>query len=441
MTRILNAALRRSTTAACWLLTTWRSIGSVSAETTYRTLGVHVIHRHGDRSPITPMADEKYWKTQLIPPSQLDKIAENTVLRRDEGAGEFKHAAGGKGPVFGKLTELGLLQMIKVGLNLKEELTTAKELLYSPIFDPNLPIPSDKIKVISTDFPRTIQSVQGLLLGLLEDSDDDNEDFNEQQDPIEIDVRHTTMMIPDPQPRVTREQELLEAYLTNLPHVLAREKEYLDLAQRATKALHPLLGSGAREVAFGVVQEHPEHMSIEVEPLAWNQLAEITKCLAVRDLLPKEITKDDVDQILEHTAWRWFQTLSNPRLIYLALHRWVSQQVEFMKDVHNQPPVTIWSCHDSSLIGLLCAYRLEKPSSWPEYSSVLMIELVEVTNQPSAKGDTPKKELAVRFSLNGERLRCMWDPEEPVELLSLEELDRNIRSEGSQPSDSDLGSS
>jgi len=71
----------------------------------------------------------------------------------------------------------------------------------------------------------------------------------------------------------------------------------------------------------------------------------------------------------------------------------------------------------------------------------LMIELVEVTNQPSAKGDTPKKELAVRFSLNGERLRCMWDPEEPVELLSLEELDRNIRSEGSQPSDSDLGSS
>ena len=71
------------------------------------------------------------------------------------------------------------------------------------------------VKVISTDFPRTIQSVQGLLLGLYPDGTNDHE--------IEIDARHTSWLIPDPQPRHTEEQVQLEEELVNRPYMIDLE--------------------------------------------------------------------------------------------------------------------------------------------------------------------------------------------------------------------------
>ena len=242
-----------------------------SSNTKCTTVQVQIVHRHGDRSPITPLLDEEYWKSQLVPPIQLAKIAENTVIQRQQGSTGYQHAAGGRG-CFGKLSELGLFQMIKVGLDLRKELVDGEgDLIFTPIFtaQSNNPLSKDTLRIVSTDFPRTIQSVQGLLLGLMD------EDIIEGT--IPIDVRHSSIMIPDPQPRATKEQEQLEAFMVNRPHVLRREAEKFDLALRATKALHPLLAPDAREADFGVVQEHPENMSIETQPLAWNQLAELSK--------------------------------------------------------------------------------------------------------------------------------------------------------------------
>ena len=156
---MLLAAMRSSTR-------TWgrRSL-TVAAETAkYKTVKVQVVHRHGDRSPITPMKDVEYWKSQLVDEQTAFKIAENTHVLREV---EFSHAAGARGP-FGKLSKLGLLQMIRVGDTLSEELTEEKTngLFYSPLFSTERPLHPSNIRVYSTDFERTIQSVQGLLVGL-----------------------------------------------------------------------------------------------------------------------------------------------------------------------------------------------------------------------------------------------------------------------------------
>ena len=404
-----------------------------SSNTKCTTVQVQIVHRHGDRSPITPLLDEEYWKSQLVPPIQLAKIAENTVIQRQQGSTGYQHAAGGRG-CFGKLSELGLFQMIKVGLDLRKELVDGEgDLIFTPIFtaQSNNPLSKDTLRIVSTDFPRTIQSVQGLLLGLMD------EDIIEGT--IPIDVRHSSIMIPDPQPRATKEQEQLEAFMVNRPHVLRREAEKFDLALRATKALHPLLAPDAREADFGVVQEHPENMSIETQPLAWNQLAELSKCLTVRDRLPPGLSPRDVEEIGQHTAWRWFETLSHPRLIHLAMNAWTSRQVGYMKDYENQPPLTIWSCHDSSLIGMICAYRLERPHTWPEYASVLLMEVVKVQAEDTANGTPSPVQLMVRFSLNGERLRIQWDKDqEPLDMISLSELDEKIRTVGAESSPKDF---
>ena len=64
------------------------------------------------------------------------------------------------------------------------------------------------------------------------------------------------------------------------------------------------------------------------------------------------------------------------------------------------PHVHIFSAHDSSLLGLMGAFELAAPSAWPEYCSILKIELLEHVRTPR---DAPERWF-LRFSLNGEVL-------------------------------------
>lgn len=367
------------------------SVGVSSAKSSSFTLKKLIVtHRHGDRTPITPLKDDEYWEGTLVNHNTLQKIAEPTRIIRGEA--KATHVARGRGP-FGKLTQVGLLQMIKVGISLRETYFIEHKLT-----------PSD-VQVFSTDFPRTLQSVQGLLVGLFPEG---------HTETIQIDARNTNWMIPDPQPRRTQEQEDLENALANRDFVVAKEMEMLPLAVRATKALHPLLSKDAHEFSFGVGEvEHPGESTIEIEPLAWNQLAEITKCLAVRSMLPDDISVEDHEIISQHAAYRWFVNLRNERLIFLAMNTMVQRQCDSLLYYKSEPFLTIWSAHDSTLIGLLCAYRLEQPVAWPEYASYFVMELLE---------ENDSKDLYVRFSINGEALRNMWKEGEPRELISLREL-------------------
>lgn len=422
LVRRTRHASRALVMSLCVMTPSYLMIRTFATESSYRLRQVQVIHRHGDRSPITPMKDESYWSNLLIPSDVLTKVAQGTTIVRTPNV-QNTHVAGGRGP-FGKLTALGLLQMVQVGTTLRERFvasndetenssssTTAKQHLW----DAARPLQSTDVRVFSTDFPRTIQSVQGLLSGLFPDA---------SSTPITIDVRPSPWMIPDPMPRHSKEQEELEKVLATASIVREREQSLRPLAIRVTQALHEYLAPDAHDAAFGVEGEHPGEASIEIQPLAWVQLAEITKCMAVRGILPPTITLHDQETIAAHAAWRWFQTLSHPRMAYLGMHRLVQQQMEYMEHAEQEPPMIVWSGHDSTLIGLLCAYRLERPSTWPEYASYLCMELMEeeTTNQ-----------CVVRFSLNGEILKSHWEGDEPREMIPLELLKRNVYTFGAEP--------
>ena len=87
-----------------------------------RVVQVHIVHRHGDRTPITPLKDEAFWGSSLPQQAVLDKIASNTKIIRDE---VVHHKAGGSG-VFGKLTQMGLFQMVDLGSTLLDELCSSE---------------------------------------------------------------------------------------------------------------------------------------------------------------------------------------------------------------------------------------------------------------------------------------------------------------------------
>jgi hypothetical protein len=380
---------------------------SSSLETAeYRTIQIQVIHRHGDRSPITSLRDESYWESSLVPPDVLKQVARGTnMLSHLTEGSTSKHVAHGRGP-FGKLTKMGLLQMIEVGRRLREELEqSTKWSSKATLFNNNqdggpISISPQDIKVFSTDFDRTIQSVQGVLVGIFPDGPSES---------IDIECRHTTSwMIPDPQPRRAQEQLILEVELATRPHMLQREREMRPLAIRCTQSLMPLLSDDAFTISFGVGEEkNDQDSNTSNKILSWAQLAEITKCLQVRNLLPNSISKEDQEAISTYCAWRWFESLRNPRLAYLSMNHFTNTIVHAMTDFENQTPLIIFSAHDSSLIGLLCAFHLEQPSVWPEYGSVFKIELLEkIEHNPAVNPN--EMELVVRFSLNGEHLRSIW---------------------------------
>jgi len=455
---------------------------------------VQLVHRHGDRTPITPMANETFWKDTLPNTNILQNIALGTYIKREEGSARAVHAAGGKG-FFGQLTTLGLFQMVDLGSKIREELLKevpisiegdkeVKEnnkdesaistpieiikqmgcmyqIISNHLFTPEVPLTTETISVCSTDFPRTIQSVQGFLIGLFPDGIPSQSTTYKENDPIhdrieniiKIDARYTSTMIPDPQPRRSKEQVELEKKLSNRLYILKKEDEMKDFGIRLTQILlkENILGDGYQDVTFGVGEEKEENEMEEftsttvTRPLPWSQLSEILKCLAIRELLPSSISTDDQHLVTSHAAWKWFENLRHPRLAYLSMQPMMKRMVENIEEEINSDGnirLHIFSAHDSTLIGLLSAFRLEQPSEWPEYGSYLKLELYEVLDDD--KTDSMEEDeqslneerfckYMVRFSLNSRTLRCFWDVKEgadPLELLPFDRLIDLLQADG-----------
>ena len=374
---------------------------------------VQIVHRHGDRTPITPMKDHEFWASTLPDKQVLDKISSGTCIIRE---GEImKHGAAGSG-VFGQLSSLGLFQMVDLGNRLRDELHCD----VNGIFSKHRPLDAQSIRVVSTDFPRTIQSVQGLLVGLFPDGIPKDQS-------VDIDVRHTRIMIPDPQPRRYKLQEHLEKELSNYPKLLEKEKQMVDLAHRVTQSLRNLITHGAAGVSFGVGEEKERQTEEEAfgKPLPWGQLSEITKCLRVRDMLPEGISYEDQERIAAHAAHRWFALLRHPTLANIAMDEMISDILNNIKALRDEKsstiPLHIYSAHDSTLIGLMCALRLEQPAEWPEYASALKLEIFETQDHEN------QVHHYCRFSLNGNILRCNWGSGKcPRKIIHVGELESFI---------------
>jgi hypothetical protein len=387
----------------------------------YRTLQVQIVHRHGDRTPVTPLKDQAYWAKTLIPKATLEKISSNTNVIHPETPST--HFGKGSGPSpFGKLTELGLVQMVQVGGRLREELSTDENnhvivdekgnQHYPHVWHPGRPLDPSNIRVFSTDFHRTIQSVQGLLVGLFPEG---------CEDPVTIDLRNASWMMPDPIRLRWKSQEKSEGVEMTPQQILTNDEEMHQRGRNAAKALEEFLGEGIEKMpiySFYV----DEGNAVKENPKSWIQLSEVTTCLSVRNLLPQGISLDDRHAISEHAAKWSFELLSYPEL---AMDTMVRRQIDYMMSHASEPPVTIWSGHDFTLIGLMVAYRLEQPTSWPEYGSFLKLELLEVSDLESDETD-----YVVRFSLNGERLRSRWGDGQLLDMIPLHSLNKGSRDEG-----------
>jgi acid phosphatase len=234
------------------------------------------------------------------------------------------------------------------------------------------------VTVWSTAYARTILSTQALLSTLFP--------ANRRTGPLIIDTRDRHQMVPDPVPRRTKRQEELEAEISNTPAFIAAEAAMVSLAKRVTQSLREsgTLRSDADSVRFGVGDGNAVGAT-----LPWSKLAEVTTCLASHGKLPPNITEADVNAIQNYTASRWYGLLGDARLAKEAMGPFASSLLRFFVELPTR--VRVISAHDSTLIGIMCAYGLASPESWPPYASVLRIELLQ-----------DRRAHFVRFVLNGQ---------------------------------------
>ena len=174
---------------------------------------LQVIHRHGDRTPITPLADRAFWSSVLPSEAELASLEDGTTVLRPSDS--KPHPASGDG-LFGTLSLRGVRMMREVGAELRRT--------YPSLLHEDLPLSADDVRVHCTDFPRTVQSVQALLQGLCP--------LEQRGEPIPIDCSLSDAMIPDPVPRATEEQAACEAAVLRSDAVLGHAAEVEPLRLR-----------------------------------------------------------------------------------------------------------------------------------------------------------------------------------------------------------------
>jgi len=404
------------------------------------------------------MSDVSYWKSQLPTKEELDLLEEENpkvVLIRDEPSGKEKyhHSAAGD-DTFGRLTSLGIQQMISVGQALRSDLLSMlSNNANNNNNKDNVIIHPGMIHVASTDFPRTILSAKSVIQGLFHTSTASSKPpFNMKENGnIEIDLRYTTRMIPDPKPRLYTNQLALETQITTEDaKFISKEKEMYPLAVRISNVLYEqnfVDAAKASLLSFGVGEDKDDKKQVESSEqqkypiLSWIQLAEISHCLMARNLLPLDfISSKDYNDIMNYVAWRWFYILSNADLSKMALKSLIKKivwnaysYVEYKEQDGNeegqqQPLLYLFSAHDATLIGLMCGLHMEQPSQWPDYGSFLKVELFEDEKGVCLYGNCkePKRgsvrgigalknedeqigpNYYLRFSLNNQVLKSKW---------------------------------
>ncbi len=223
---------------------------------------------------------------------------------------------------------------------------------------------------------------------------------------------------------------------------MEKERDLKHVLDQITKDMDDLIDwEKASSSNFGIGEEDIER----TRSLSFSQLSEILTCLHVRDMLPNSISYENYRTITSHSAFKWFENLRNEELAKLAMKGFVKFIMETLEcglkfaQQENEPNLHLYSCHDSSLIGLMCAFKLQTPAQWPEYGSFLKIELfkVEETIKGGKEGET-KFDHYVRFSLqsdgNVEVLRSSWgqgkgdnlDAIEARGMISLQKLSKSI---------------
>lgn len=408
--------------------------------------GVWVFCRHGDRTPCRSLAadhmipkEAQYWHSRLPYPDAVTvfKVLSSTYppdIHPSNNDGTFFDV---ERKPFGFLTEYGMEQMRTNGRRFfnrydRHGFHVDGEI---PSEDDNGFLQSWDVRAYSTNYLRTVLSVQCFLDGLL---------GTNTYDPAKAKGRLSSMADPGqsidhtiiPTDSATEPKVIV--------HVRERAKDTLNAFDRHPDLMKNLVADVISSPKF---QEHDAKAAPLAARLAnylpglglksrntfggpsginWIDASDHFVCRSAHDVAYSRFSEHEDDdgveqtlsamahQTLAHLAWRFRQWYQSPPLLAAIAApplREIALQIQSTPTlgVRQRHPFVIYSCHDVTILSLLYAIGAEFLADeikgdwrfWPPYASTLVFELVRV------KKETDADSHVVRVFLNGQPIRSV----------------------------------
>ena len=339
-----------------------------------------VVHRHGDRTPIAKHAGkfhqtddlEEFWRTRVSPADVIERWGRLNV---DATKTHLEKTASDRYTYpNGHLTVLGANQLRRVGSELRERYIGDLGFLPSDLPSDHSGSGAPLVYTRSTRIPRTVQSLQNLLLGLYPEDHRPRDAASQTQGTIVIETqpKDSDYMTGMSEKRCPRIKALMQD--PQLPKNLA------DLVARLNK----VLGESGNVETEGLAGSKSQLID------RWIHLGDIGTCHAAHRLdQPLNISASDLVQVQEYNAWMWGRRLEESvELNALAIGGFLKDMLQVFADTvagkaepgSSAPKLAVFSGHDSTLFPILTALGAFN-GHWPPYASRIQLELLRVVPQ------------------------------------------------------------
>jgi len=420
-----------------------------------KVVGVWIFFRHGDRAPARPLSaphrvqeESLFWQERLPTPDLKTVFREYSKffppdIHPSNNRGQFLDVR--RFP-FGFLTDRGLQQTRENGARLFNRYD--RHGLHLPEID-HYVCSKDfldvwDVKVFSTNYLRTVLSVQSFLDGLL-----GTRIFASIRDKSSTLTQHHGMIpqhddVPSPvhmdallRVRVRgRDDDTLNAFDRDPDMMAALVSEVMsDPEFQARDGFQAPLAARLANILPGLARKKRNTTGFNASPsgINWIEASDHFVCRAAHHM-PFSRFSDfehhvEVEETLRalshqtttHLAWRFRQWYKHPKLLAAIaappLREILNQLLPATEmSLRERHPFTIYSCHDVTLLAILYGIGAEFLSNdhtggwrfWPKYASSLIFELVQMDGGSHV----------VRVLLNGkpilsvDRLDCYWDADQ-----------------------------
>lgn len=406
--------------------------------------GIWIFHRHGDRTPSSPLVAEHliekeaaFWRTKL-PDSSIVENVSSRFPKRSHSKRNVDYLDGKREP-YGFLTRVGTSQMFNAGRKFAsryKHLGRKTKSLLNDDTNRNALLNQWDITAYSTNYLRTITSAQFFLEGLLHSKDPPP--TNKLSSTQIIDLEDSMSIDPITYVNVrSREVDTLNAFdknpekmlslvsdVVSTPTFQSRDALALPLATLLANFL-PGLATNKKNLFGGPSGINWIHATDHFVCRAAHglKLTSFEGDLQSRDS-PDDITHTNLNNIMKNTEIFWnsrheeqMQALAFPTKAHLAwrYQQWFTHSpllsaivvpplTEVERDIRATPnlgsndkyPLKIYSCHDVTILSLLYGLGattvIQNERYWPPYATTLVFELVKLTETD---------EYVIRVLLNG----------------------------------------
>jgi len=332
-----------------------------------KPLSLTILHRHGDRSPLHPLtsSDEfwqdnsqsKYWSGVGVKESVWERLVKEVVFEDCDNDGD-PHWANGS-PPYGKLTQLGFMQLVKLGGETRERV----DHFFSQSSPPSSVKPTD-VKFLSTPFDRTKMSAVGFSLGFFPESTENTKTDKKTK------IKLTPDFIPD------RDGE--PGPTDDIQFPLAVGKEELDRLKMTLS-----------NVIVGDILGGTSSMPLNTMRLLDHLTVLKSRSLISRDVkeaLPNSFHDDCAKlELVAVRGWRdWVVKGKGSKMCSQVGWGFV---MGLDREHNTKDKVTVVSCHDSTLVSLmslfgqLAYFNFDRTTTeiktWPGYASWLQVEFYQ----------------------------------------------------------------